>query len=362
MATQRKQISRRGIIFVIVVIALLAMFIVGLIVFRPGSSEKGVIETTPYALDSSASQRFSVMDGDLAVASGGGLQLFDENGSLVQRRAVTMLSPALDTAGSWAAACDVGGTTLMTMNRKGETEVRETENALIAVSVTPDGWLAVASESPGYRGMVTVYDEKHNVIYEWYSGDDYVIGTALSDDHTLAVLCAGTAGSKVHVFAMNSETELGVFAAPELICDVFWTDDSHLAALSEERLSVLDEHAVQESEYAFSGLHLYDYTTGGDGLAALALSAYRTGGTCTLVTINSSGKVLAERTVEDVTGIDAHGKQILVRTGDTLTLYNQQLEDMRAVQFDQLGVRQTLLLKNGKALLISDYSCSVLEL
>ena len=83
MATQRKQISRRGIIFVIVVIALLAMFIVGLIVFRPGSSEKGVIETTPYALDSSASQRFSVMDGDLAVASGGGLQLFDENGSLV---------------------------------------------------------------------------------------------------------------------------------------------------------------------------------------------------------------------------------------------------------------------------------------
>lgn len=362
MAKQRQKISRRGIIWLVSLGILAVLFVLSLILFRPGT-EEGVIETSPYALDSSASQRFAVMDGGyLAVASGGGLQIFDENGSLVQREAVTMLQPALDAAGDYAAACDVGGTTLVTMDRKGNVKTTELTGAIIAVAAAPDGWLAVVTEAQGYRGMVTVYDEKRTVVYEWYSGEDYVVNAALSGNHTLAVLCAGSGGSKVHVFTMDSEEEAGYFAADELLMDVFWTDDGKLAALSEKRLVFLDKHAVQTAEYAFGGLHLYDYSTGGDGLTTLALSAYRTGGTCTLVTLSPAGKVIGERTVDAVTSIAAHGKQILVRSGATLTLYNQQLEDMRALEIDPLGVRDAQLLQSGRVLLIYDYSCAVQEI
>lgn len=362
MAKQRQKISRRGIIWLVSLGILAVLFVLSLILFRPGT-EEGVIETSPYALDSSASQRFAVMDGGyLAVASGGGLQIFDENGSLVQREAVTMLQPALDAAGDYAAACDVGGTTLVTMDRKGNVKTTELTSAIIAVAAAPDGWLAVVTEAQGYRGMVTVYDEKRTVVYEWYSGEDYVVNAALSGNHTLAVLCAGSGGSKVHVFTMDSEEEAGYFAADELLMDVFWTDDGKLAALSEKRLVFLDKHAVQTAEYAFGGLHLYDYSTGGDGLTTLALSAYRTGGTCTLVTLSPAGKVIGERTVDAVTSIAAHGKQILVRSGATLTLYNQQLEDMRALEIDPLGVRDAQLLQSGRVLLIYDYSCAVQEI
>ena len=363
MATRKRQISRRGIIWLVSLGILAVLFVLSLILFRREAAEEGVIETSPYALDSSASQRFAVMDGGyLAVASGGGLQIFDENGSLVQREAVTMLQPALDASGDYAAACDVGGTTLVTMDRKGNVKTSELTGAIIAVAAAPDGWLAVVSEAQGYRGMVTVYDEKQNVVYEWYSGEDYVVNAALSGNHTLAVLCAGSGGAKVHIFTMDSEEEAGHFASDELMMDVFWTDDGKLAALSEKRLVFLDKHAVQTAEYAFGGLHLYDYSTGGDGLTTLALSAYRTGGTCTLVTLNPSGKVIGERTVDAVTSVDAHGKQILVRSGAVLTLYNQQLEDMRTLEIDPLGVRDARLLQSGRALLIYDYSCAVQEI
>ena len=345
MATQKRKISRRGIIWLVSLGILAVLFVLSLILFRHEAEEAGVIETSPYALDSSASQRFAVMDGGyLAVASGGGLQIFDENGSLVQREAVTMLQPALDASGDFAAACDVGGTTLVTMDRKGNVKSTELTNALIAVAAAPDGWIAVVSEAQGYRGMVTVYDEKQNVVYEWYSGEDYVVNAALSDNHTLAVLCAGSGGSKVHVFTMNSEEEAGYFQSDELMMDVFWTDDGKLAALSEKRLVFLDRHAVQTAEYAFGGLHLYDYTTGGDG------------------PLNPSGKVIGERTVDAVTSIAAHGKQILVRAGEVLTLYNQQLEDMRTLEIDPLGLRDARLLQSGRVLLIYDYSCAVQEI
>ncbi|MBQ6404110.1 MAG: hypothetical protein IJI27_09420 [Oscillospiraceae bacterium] len=363
MATRKRQISRRGIIWLVSLGILAVLFVLSLILFRREAAEEGVIETSPYALDSSASQRFAVMDGGyLAVASGGGLQIFDENGSLVQREAVTMLQPALDASGDYAAACDVGGTTLVTMDRKGNVKTSELTGAIIAVAAAPDGWLAVVSEAQGYRGMVTVYDEKQNVVYEWYSGEDYVVNAALSGNHTLAVLCAGSGGAKVHIFTMDSEEEAGHFASDELMMDVFWTDDGKLAALSEKRLVFLDRQAVQTAEYAFGGLHLYDYTTGGEGLTTLALSAYRTGGTCTLVTLNPSGKVIGERTVDAVTSVAAHGKQILVRSGEVLTLYNQQLEDMRSLEIDPLGVRDARLLQSGRVLLIYDYSCAVQEI
>ena len=189
-----------------------------------------------------------------------------------------------------------------------------------------------------------------------------MVNAAFSENHTLAVLCAGSQGSKIHVFAMNSEEELGVFPADELLLDFFWTGSGRLAALSDTRAVFLNDHAEQTAEYVFSGLHLFDYASGGDGLLTLALSSYRTGGTCTLVTLNSAGKVIAERTVDAVTGIHARGKQVLVRSDNVLTLYNQQLEDMRALEFDPLGVRQAMLLQSGRALLIYDYSCTELEI
>lgn len=346
----------------VVVLTLLLLFVLSLIWFRPGPEEEAA-ETSPFALDSSASQRFGVMDGGLlAVASGGGLQIFDHHGSLIARQGVTLLQPALDAAGDWAAAYDIGGTALVTMNAEGESHVREETGALISVAVTRNGWMAVAGEAQGYRGMVTVYDQKGDTIYEWYSGEDYILGAALSESHTLAVLCAGTEGSRIHLFAMDSEEELGCFSSDELMLDLFWTDSGRLAAISELRAVFLDDHGALTAEYLFNGLHLYDYSSDGDGLFTLALSAYRTGGTCTLVTLNPAGKVIAERTVEAVTGIHALGKQILVRSDNVLTLYNQQLEDMRSVEFDPLGVRQAILLQSGRALLIYDYSCAELTL
>ena len=62
MAAQKRKISRRGIILLSSLFVLAVLFVLSLILFRPGT-EQGVIETSPYALDSSAAQRFAVMDG-----------------------------------------------------------------------------------------------------------------------------------------------------------------------------------------------------------------------------------------------------------------------------------------------------------
>ena len=51
-----------------------------------------------------------------------------------------------------------------------------------------------------------------------------------------------------------------------------------------------------------------------------------------------------------------------MRGGAQLTLYNQQLEEMRSAEIDAVGVQQALLLKNGEALLVYDYSAQAIPI
>ena len=358
---RKRKLTRRGYLVLALLIVAVLLFVLSLVLFRP-KEPTGEIETSPYALDSSAEQRFAAMEGGLAVASGEGLQLFDEFGSLVARQTATMSEPAVSAAGDYAAACDIGGVTLLTADMENGITLHELANAAISVRVLSDGWLAVCTESPGYKGMVTVYDDKFNVVYEWYSGEDYLLNADLSEDHELAVLCAGSGGAKVHIFTMTSETERGLYQAPEVLLDLHWVSGSRLAVLSDQRLVLLTDKAVQDMEYSFNGLHLYDYSVSDSGIFALALSAYRSGGNTTLATISSSGKVLGEHTVEKLTGIDMRGKQVLVRGGSQLTLFNQQLEELRTTEIDAVGVQQAILLKNGEALLVYDYSAQAISI
>ena len=65
--------------------------------------------------------------------------------------------------------------------------------------------------------------------------------------------------------------------------------------------------------------------------------------------------------VEGVKGINpVNGKQVLVQYSDRLTLYNQQLDEIKSVEQNLLGVRRSVLLRRGAALLVSGSSAAVL--
>ena len=61
-----------------------------------------------------------------------------------------------------------------------------------------------------------------------------------------------------------------------------------------------------------------------------------------------------------VTSLSVNGKQVLVQYSDRLTLYNQQLDEIKSVEQNLLGVRRSVLLRRGAALLVSGSSAAVL--
>ena len=96
-------------------------------------------------------------------------------------------------------------------------------------------------------------------------------------------------------------------------------------------------------------------------MSPFALSRYRSGSAAQLVTVNSGGNVLGECTpTGSVTSLSVNGKQVLVQYSDRLTLYNQQLDEIKSVEQNLLGVRRSVLLRRGAALLVSGSSAAVL--
>ena len=349
---------------VIVAVCVLAvlLFLYLLLRDRPGSASDYLDDSAPYTFDSSASRTFRTVDSRLAVVSSSGLQLLDDNGKTVLHEIFTLSQPGISVGGERVCAYDIGGTTLCVADFKGSKTDIEPAGEIISADLSDSGYLAVCSDAAGYKGAVTVYDTSGKAVYVWYSGTGYLVRAAVSPDGKyLAALCLQDSGSVVHTFSLTSADERGsAECADELFADLFWRGGK-VCCVSQTRLAFFDDAARLTAEYPFGDLYLYDYAAEGDGFVTLALSRYRSGSAEQLVTVGASGNEIGKcSTTGAVTSLSVNGKQVLVQYSDRLTLYNQQLNEIKSVEQNLLGVRRSVLLRRGAALLVSGSSAEVL--
>lgn len=359
MDEKRSGAFSRWLLAAVVLVA--ALIFVVTLVRRSAAKSAAAGEEAPYTLDNSAGQVFAVTTGktgQLVAATNGGVQLFSPEGQSVTHELVSFKQPGVTAGERRAAAYDIGAETLVVTDTDGNVNRLKPAGAVISARMNGEGWLAVVTEAPGYKAVVTVYDDTGKAVYVWYSGTSYVLTADISDDRTLAALCVDETGGSVNVFRLSQEDPVGTYSAPgELFADLAWTDDDHLAAVSQTRIVFLNENGSESGTFDFAGLNLYDYAREGSGFFTAALSRYRSGSPTKLVTLSPRGEVLGEiEAPEGLESISAHGKQVLALCGKRLIQYNQQLEEMLTADLEQTGVRQALLLESGRCVLVFDYS------
>ena len=359
MHEKRSSALTRWLIAGIVVVA--ALIFVAALVRRSAAKSAAVSEEEPYTLDNSAGQVFAVTagrTGQLVAVTNGGVQLFSPEGQSVTHELMSFKQPGVTAGDHAAAAYDIGAETLVVADTDGNVSRIKPAGAVISARMNSEGWLAVVTEAPGYKAVVTVYDDARKPVYVWYSASSYVLTADLSDDRTLAALCVDETGGSVQIFRLSDEEPVGVYAVPgELFSDLCWVDDDHVAAVSPTRVVFLNEDGGTAGEYDYNGQNLYDYAREGSGFFTLALSQYRSGSPTRLITLSPRGEVLGDLAAPpELESVSAHGKQILALCRQRLVQYNQQLEEMLSADLTQTGVRQALLLDSGKCVLVFDYS------
>lgn len=315
----------------------------------------------PYTFESGSMQVSAAVGNGMALASTNSLQLLDASGWSVARQVYSMKTPALVTSNQLAAAFDVGGTEVCTASLNGGTaEVPNTETVITA-TMNQNGWLALCTEATGYKGRVTVYNDKQKAVYQWNSGEGYLLSARISPDNRyLAALCAAPDGSVVHMFSLSSEDEQANYTvAGNLLIDMDWLENDRLFLLSQKGCAVIDRGGEMKGSYDFGGLYLTDYSFGGDDYAVLMLGKYRTGGTGSLTAIGSDCKLIGQTEIDsELLSLSCGGKTVAALCQDGLKVFTQSLAAAGA-DTNTVGVKDVLVREKGDVVLVSSYSAEV---
>ncbi|MCI8809037.1 MAG: hypothetical protein HFF84_02720 [Oscillibacter sp.] len=328
-----------------------------------GAAEKAEDEII-YDYDASAKNRYAVLGENLLVLSDTSFSLLDKHGGEIWKVTVNMSAPALSCGGGRAVAYDVGGTTLYLADESGiiwELSAAEDE-PFIAASLNEDRYLAITSEKKGFKGSVSVYNNKLSLAYVFDSSRRFVLDACVVNN-TLAVVTLGQENgvfvSNVVLYHMPAEESAADYNISGGLVSAIGEQDRKIVTVSDTCLTYASMAGEVQATYTYKGSYLREFALEGDGFAALLLNRYRSGSVGQLVTVDSSGKELGSLEVrEEVLDISASGRYLAVLYSNHLVIYNDDLQAYATLQETDYA-REVLMRSDGSALLLSSESASL---
>ncbi|MBR1497600.1 MAG: hypothetical protein IJ617_08245 [Oscillospiraceae bacterium] len=310
-----------------------------------------------------SNQVFAQAGDGLAVASSSSLALFDARGRALFRRAVSYEAPAVFASESGALFCDLGGTGCVAVTAKGDSREIAPGGAILTASRSAAGWVALGTEEPGCKGLVSVYDAGGALRYRWWSGTGYLLRCLVSSDGKhLAALCAESGGGRLHLFRLDSEEEqASVFFPGDLPCDLYCFENGAYCVLGTSTLYFLDAEGV-ETGRADTGGALLDYAFGEAGFTAVLTAPSLAAEHAYLTALDSRGAVLGSLELEGTAAaFSIRGRRLLLCAGGTLSLRDRSLSAVWTGPAPA-GTARALLRGRGTALLPGPYAAEAVEI
>jgi hypothetical protein len=306
---------------------------------------------------------YSGLNDGLAVASGVGAEVFDRDGNLINRFSFDCPSPIMSPGKKNMAVWSVGGEEICLIDGKGK-ECYIKTTGLVSVSVNNSGWVSAVSGEQGYKGCVTIYDNKGQSVYKVYLGSGYPIDADVSPySDSVAVLSLTENGSRLSVYSLDSEEEEYSWTSPgEVYFDAEYITDNRICLVSEDSVDFLDGGCAQVGSFKYTGEYLKDYTADG-GYMALALGKYKTGNQGRIITLDTAGNQAASLDISrEIVNLYAEtdGRYLSAVYSDCAVIYTKDLTETGRVE-DKAGIKAAVVRGDGSAIIISGYGANVYE-
>lgn len=314
-----------------------------------------------YSFDAHSGNAYSAFGSGLALASVGGLDVYDDSGKAIFSVPVTMGVPAISAGDRVVLAYDVGGTAVSAVSlKKGVVLQKDIGKMLLDADISNGDTICYASAADGYKTVLTVLNDRQEETYHWYSASQYLPVCAVSDDGgTLGAIGVGQNGgefeSEAILFRTTQKEPVGSCGlGPQLILDLDFVASEKLCAVGETNLTFLDTAGEKLGEYAYGSAYLRDFDLNGNGFIALSLNMNKAGSHYAVATVGPDGKELARRDIDaEVLSISAAGNYVAVLTARQLTIYTSDLTPY-AQTTEVESASDVLMRKDGTAILVGN--------
>ena len=324
---------------------------------------KEAAKTETFYYDQGRNGVFADVGGSFLIASTTGVQMFGQDGTELVFKSSVMTNPAVDTCGDYAVAFDIGGTRVYVLSKSELIYSVTTEEKIIDAAVNANGWITLCTQEEGYNGQVTVYNREGTAVYQWFSGENFLLAAALANSNgRMAVLTIGQEASRITVFDLNSEEpRASIDISREVLIDLAFKSGDTLAAISTDHVYFLNVNGEVTAQYDSEGAVLTAYDLGGDGIVTAAYSDYKDSASGRIVTVNLKGEVLGRLDLEEsIQSLAVNDRYVAALYGSGLVVYSVKLDE-KASNSELTGGR-TVLLREGKtAVVAGDYSAEIFD-
>jgi|GEM_PF-878353 len=286
----------------------------------------------------------------LAVAGLDSVRLYSAAGKCVASAPVDYRVPVCIGCPLMGVYYDMNAPDITALYPDGSSRSASTDGAVVFADVNETGLVTVLLEESDSLGTVEVYDTDLTPLFRWEAGSGFPVSARSSADDRLCVNCVSREGTTLHFFRIDSDEEQGSFTLrDELIMDFGFLSDGTLAAVTEDRLILLDPVGEVICSHVFEGSHLEAYSFDGDFIAVVTASGF-SGGSSVLTTLDADGQILESVSApRHVQALSARENALLVLyTGEESTLYDRLLREQVSYQPDA-DVDRVLLTAGGMA-------------
>ena len=297
-------------------------------------------------------------------SSASGTHYYSLSGEVYAEEVLSMDHPVLSSSDRAGVVYDAGGQSLF-LFQEGEETFRlalEGNSDLLSARVNDAGWLAVTAQQSGYKGAVTVYDEKGEKIIQISLSSTFVVDAVLSPDgKTVAVVTidqnAGRFRSQILFYPVNrTEASACVDLGDLMVLDLDFEKDQ-LWVLADDQILTLSPDGTELGRHSFAQSYLKGCSLKGDNFACLLLGNYETGGADRLLTLDPTCASLGQMQLTgQILDFDCAGAYAGLLTGTSLTIYNSALVPYAQLEQPQ-GARYTCLRDDGSAVLADHQRC-----
>jgi len=360
----------------LLLLALVASLVLSVYAFRTDISDAYVAYRTRVQLsqveenariyfEPDSANSFSLFGSSLAVLNQGSFRLYSPTGT--QQLALTRISsvPAMSVSDSFVMLYSRGAPDITVATLTAQQGVISLSGGIINVSQNDAGCMAVVHDDSRYRGVVSVFDNTQNLIYEWKTSEYYLLTAAISPDSKTMAAVALTQDdaefvSRLVLFDLGVEKIHATYdLSGTMVSDLVFLDNGALCAIGDDQTVVVDRDGALLWKYSYGGSILR--TCSYDEDTCILATVDRTSGlSAQLVSITPDREPIVIQT-DEVRAMHLNGDYLSILHTDTVEVRNAELESL-SQPVTVYDVRRIFTAADGRTLMVYSAEAGFVDL
>lgn len=265
--------------------------------------------------------------GGVAFVNRKGIEIYSPDGKRLLDVEESFAAPRAISSRKYLLAFDQGGSSFTVTSAYAKFYSGKTDFPIYGAALADSGHFALITGSDTTLSTVLLYDSNFNLIQRFDRASATVSVAISANGKRIALLGAaakeGKAYTKLDVFHLGeSEAENSVLLEGEVPLCVGFTDNRHVAFLTDTALTFADIDLEWKDRYLLNDRAIVDFTVNADG-ATLALEEDALRAEHTVLAFDDSGKKMLETTfIGDMKAIDIKEKQVFLLFADRVVRYD----------------------------------------